>query len=198
LPTERPKKIKKKSDDVEEPEEEVNVAGDPPAETGECPGSDCGTEKDSEVGAPTKDSPENGSGELKEEKKEDESDGPKGDDPPGDAETALKETKAAPVDVNSEEAKATEASDDAGAEPKAEEATRKDAEAAAPGVPSGLPSTPMDPAQAATVTNPDSMVEERAELEKVLVGRVIGKGGEMIRDLQVSLLLYCSFIKNTT
>jgi predicted RNA-binding protein YlqC (UPF0109 family) len=53
-----------------------------------------------------------------------------------------------------------------------------------PGVPSGLPDAPVDPTQAATVLNPESIVEERAELATDFVGRVIGKGGEMIRDLQ--------------
>lgn len=50
------------------------------------------------------------------------------------------------------------------------------------GVPSGLPS--LDPAVQPTVTNPDAMVEERGNVAALYVGRVIGKGGEMIRDLQ--------------
>lgn len=53
-----------------------------------------------------------------------------------------------------------------------------------PGVPSGLPDAPVDPTQAATISNPESIAEERAELATEFVGRVIGKGGEMIRDLQ--------------
>jgi far upstream element-binding protein len=53
-----------------------------------------------------------------------------------------------------------------------------------PGALSELPDAPVNPAQAATVLNPESIVEERAELATELVGRVIGKGGEMIRDLQ--------------
>jgi rRNA processing protein Krr1/Pno1 len=50
------------------------------------------------------------------------------------------------------------------------------------GVPSGLPS--LDPAVQPTVTNPEAMVEERGNVSSLYVGRVIGKGGEMIRDLQ--------------
>lgn len=53
-----------------------------------------------------------------------------------------------------------------------------------PAVPSGLPDAPVDPTQAATISNPESIAEERAELAVEFVGRVIGKGGEMIRDLQ--------------
>ena len=42
----------------------------------------------------------------------------------------------------------------------------------------------VDPNARATVTNPDQMIEERGEVSALYVGRVIGKGGEMIRDLQ--------------
>lgn len=49
--------------------------------------------------------------------------------------------------------------------------------------PGGLP-PPVDPYVAATVMNPESIVEERGEVSALYVGRVIGKGGEMIRDLQ--------------
>ena len=50
-------------------------------------------------------------------------------------------------------------------------------------IPGGLP-PPVDPNAAATVVNPESIVEERGEVSPLYVGRVIGKGGEMIRDLQ--------------
>lgn len=54
------------------------------------------------------------------------------------------------------------------------------------GNPSGVPSAadPVDPTVAATVTNPNSIVEERGEISAQYVGKVIGKGGEMLRDLQ--------------
>ena len=55
------------------------------------------------------------------------------------------------------------------------------------GLPPGLPSTagaPANPNVAATVHNPEQIVEERGEVSALYVGRVIGKGGEMIRDLQ--------------
>jgi far upstream element-binding protein len=58
------------------------------------------------------------------------------------------------------------------------------------GVPTGLPPVvaaapaPIDPASQPTVTNPDQVIEERGEVSAVYIGRVIGKGGEMIRDLQ--------------
>jgi rRNA processing protein Krr1/Pno1 len=48
-------------------------------------------------------------------------------------------------------------------------------------MPTGLP---MDPNVAATITNPEQPIEERGEVSALYVGRVIGKGGEMIRDLQ--------------
>jgi len=60
------------------------------------------------------------------------------------------------------------------------------ATAAAPagdiGTVSGLP--PVDPSVQASVVNPNSVVEERGEVSSLYVGRVIGKGGEQIRDLQ--------------
>jgi len=42
----------------------------------------------------------------------------------------------------------------------------------------------VDPNAQATVINPEQTVEERGEVSALYVGRVIGKGGEMIRDLQ--------------
>jgi rRNA processing protein Krr1/Pno1 len=56
-------------------------------------------------------------------------------------------------------------------------------------LPAGLPTTaalaaPVNPNTAATLTNPTSIIEERGEVSALYVGRVIGKGGEMIRDLQ--------------
>jgi predicted RNA-binding protein YlqC (UPF0109 family) len=55
------------------------------------------------------------------------------------------------------------------------------------GLPPGLPTsqpTAVNPNVSAAVTNPESIVEERGEVSALYVGRVIGKGGEMIRDLQ--------------
>jgi rRNA processing protein Krr1/Pno1 len=57
------------------------------------------------------------------------------------------------------------------------------------GLPPGLPTgngnpTPVNPNVAASLSNPASIVEERGEVSALYVGRVIGKGGEMIRDLQ--------------
>jgi predicted RNA-binding protein YlqC (UPF0109 family) len=47
------------------------------------------------------------------------------------------------------------------------------------GLPAGLPTSTPTP-----VSNPETIVEERGEVSALYVGRVIGKGGEMIRDLQ--------------
>ena len=44
--------------------------------------------------------------------------------------------------------------------------------------------TPLDPSATPTVVNPDQIVEERGTVSALYVGKVIGKGGEMIRDLQ--------------
>lgn len=49
-------------------------------------------------------------------------------------------------------------------------------------LPSGLP--PLETNAQSIVTNPEAMVEERGQVSSHYVGRVIGKGGEMIRDLQ--------------
>ena len=177
---EPPTKIARAADD--EPEEEANTAGDPPNEKNDSV-SDCGTEKGSEEATQTEggDGPANESAAPKEEVKEEKLSDPNADGLPVDAGIAAA--------AKDEEAKAPDAADVAGSTPtKLDDATQKTAEST-PDVPSGLPITPLDPSQAATVTNPDSIVEERAELEKVLVGRVIGKGGEMIRDLQVRMLL---------
>jgi predicted RNA-binding protein YlqC (UPF0109 family) len=46
------------------------------------------------------------------------------------------------------------------------------------------PMAAMDPNVVATVTNPEQVVEEVGTVSALYVGRVIGKGGEMIRDLQ--------------
>jgi len=43
---------------------------------------------------------------------------------------------------------------------------------------------PANPTAQATLTNPEAILEEKGEVSSVYVGRVIGKGGEMIRDLQ--------------
>jgi far upstream element-binding protein len=53
-----------------------------------------------------------------------------------------------------------------------------------PGVPTGDSAKPVDPNAVASVSNPNSIIEERGEVSPLYVGRVIGKGGEMIRDLQ--------------
>jgi rRNA processing protein Krr1/Pno1 len=42
----------------------------------------------------------------------------------------------------------------------------------------------LDPHVAATLSNPEQLVEEVGTVSALYVGRVIGKGGEMIRDLQ--------------
>jgi rRNA processing protein Krr1/Pno1 len=52
-----------------------------------------------------------------------------------------------------------------------------------PGLPTGNP-IPVNHNVAASLSNPASIVEERGEVSALYVGRVIGKGGEMIRDLQ--------------
>ena len=55
------------------------------------------------------------------------------------------------------------------------------------GLPPGLPTgsvAPANPNVSASLTNPAALVEERGEVSALYVGRVIGKGGEMIRDLQ--------------
>lgn len=46
------------------------------------------------------------------------------------------------------------------------------------------PHKPSDSISAPTLSNPNSIVEERAEISAQYVGKVIGKGGEMLRDLQ--------------
>lgn len=43
---------------------------------------------------------------------------------------------------------------------------------------------PVNPTAQATLINPEAVLEEKGEVSSVYVGRVIGKGGEMIRDLQ--------------
>lgn len=163
---ERPAKVSKKSDDVADPKEEEKAAGDPP-----CRGSDCGTDKDSEGAPKEEDTEQNGDAAPKAETKEEESDGSKAEDAPDDT------------------APPSDAAPTAGEAPAATDTAASGISGLPAGVPSGLPpDAPVDPTQAATITNPDSVVEERAELDKDLVGRVIGKGGEMIRDLQVSVL----------
>ncbi|VEU42117.1 unnamed protein product [Pseudo-nitzschia multistriata] len=52
------------------------------------------------------------------------------------------------------------------------------------GLPSGLPTSEGQPVQAAEIPNIEATLEEKGEVSAVYVGRVIGKGGEMIRDLQ--------------
>lgn len=52
-----------------------------------------------------------------------------------------------------------------------------------PGLPSHIAAA-IDPNAVASVTNPESIVEESEEVSAQYIGRVIGKGGEMIRDLQ--------------
>jgi len=52
------------------------------------------------------------------------------------------------------------------------------------GLPPGLPTSGGQPALVAAAPNPEAVLEEKGEVSAVYVGRVIGKGGEMIRDLQ--------------
>ena len=188
-------KVAKKNDDIEEPVEEEKANEVPPeAESGDCgTGSDCSGGKGENT--PKEESPENGSVEPKAEAKEEEANHSKEEKKeeesaqPNETDTA---TATAPADVNSEEAESPATTGDppaTDASPTATDGTSTDASGLPPGVPSGLPNTPVDPTEPATFTNPDSVVEERAELDKELVGRVIGKGGEMIRDLQVSIML---------
>lgn len=99
------------------------------------------------------------------------------DDPPtddGDAtkESETKENDPKPTDPLADDTKTEEEAQVAAVTPSTE--------------PSGLPNTAVDLTEQATVVNPDSVLEERAELDRMLVGRVIGKGGEQIRDLNVS------------
>ena len=51
------------------------------------------------------------------------------------------------------------------------------------GLPPGLP-TGGQPAPVVATPDPEAVLEEKGEVSAVYVGRVIGKGGEMIRDLQ--------------
>lgn len=66
--------------------------------------------------------------------------------------------------------------------PKKTAATKAAINSPATALPAGIPS--LDTTTQPTVTNPDAMVEERTQVSSLYVGRVIGKGGEMIRDLQ--------------
>jgi predicted RNA-binding protein YlqC (UPF0109 family) len=52
------------------------------------------------------------------------------------------------------------------------------------GLPPGLPTTGGQPAPVVAAPDPEAALEEKGEVSAVYVGRVIGKGGEMIRDLQ--------------
>jgi far upstream element-binding protein len=52
------------------------------------------------------------------------------------------------------------------------------------GIPGPAAPAPMDPMVQPTVVNPEQIVEEYGELTPIYVARVIGKGGDMIRDLQ--------------
>lgn len=52
------------------------------------------------------------------------------------------------------------------------------------GLPPGLPTSGGQPIPVATAPDPEAILEEKGEVSAVYVGRVIGKGGEMIRDLQ--------------
>jgi len=52
------------------------------------------------------------------------------------------------------------------------------------GLPPGLPTSGGQPVPVVAAPSPESVLEEKGEVSAVYVGRVIGKGGEMIRDLQ--------------
>lgn len=184
---ERPAKITKKDwegDEAEGGGEEKAAADEPPEK--DCSGDDCGTETGASDGAPTEDgdAPENE--ESKEEKsggKEEETE-TKEDESGVATETENKPTSGA---VALEEAKATDASEEPPKRVPSEETPKTvDTSLESTEAPSGLPDAAQDPSVIATVTNPDSVLEERAELDVALVGRVIGKGGEQIRDLNVS------------
>mmetsp|Transcript_4199 Transcript_4199/g.9063 ORF Transcript_4199/g.9063 Transcript_4199/m.9063 type:complete len:566 (-) Transcript_4199:2244-3941(-) len=52
------------------------------------------------------------------------------------------------------------------------------------GLPPGLPTSEGHSVLPVETPDPDAVLEEKGEVSAVYVGRVIGKGGEMIRDLQ--------------
>jgi len=63
-------------------------------------------------------------------------------------------------------------------------ATEASAKTLPSGLPPGLPTSGGHPAPVSTTPIPEATLEEKGEVSAVYVGRVIGKGGEMIRDLQ--------------
>ena len=52
------------------------------------------------------------------------------------------------------------------------------------GLPPGLPTSEGHSVHSVETPDPEAVLEEKGEVSAVYVGRVIGKGGEMIRDLQ--------------
>lgn len=86
-----------------------------------------------------------------------------------------------------DQAGATKESSD-GANVDSSEAGAETKEALTPAAtqsPAPDPSTQaVDPSVQATIVNPEQIIEEKGEVSPLYVGRVIGKGGEMIRDLQ--------------
>jgi len=113
------------------------------------------------------------------------------DEKPDDlvAQTKIQDSTETDDDVNDEATK-TEQSPTIGEENTLQEtSTDTTTPAEAVNAVSGIPGVPVtgDTSNASantTMTNTDSMVEERQEISAQYIGRVIGKGGEMIRDLQ--------------
>jgi hypothetical protein len=62
--------------------------------------------------------------------------------------------------------------------------SRTESSSSAPPILDVSPHKPSDSSFTPTLSNPNSIVEERAEISAQYVGKVIGKGGEMLRDLQ--------------
>jgi far upstream element-binding protein len=183
--SERPAKMTKKDEDTKEISEEDKAADDKASESsGVCQGSNCGTDLNSDKGSdvdppegdnPAEENAQSSSAVAKEEAKE----------------TAKPQAEASEnAGPTSEEAKTAETGADAEAAkssaervPAVEDKTH--AEGNAPETTSATDSGVSGlPPMGAVDPPAQSSVEERAELHKDLVGRVIGKGGEMIRDLQ--------------
>ena len=90
------------------------------------------------------------------------------------------EPKTETTTESTEESGAPATSADAAAEAPA---TTPDTPALPGELPPGLPSGGQ-PAPVVATPDPEAVLEEKGEVSAVYVGRVIGKGGEMIRDLQ--------------
>lgn len=116
---------------------------------------------------------------------------------PATSDVTPKEGEAKGDEESPTDAPAPPAVEDAETAAPAEVATEATAQTEAPapgGLPPGLPIGDGQPVSAAAVEShitpvpavddPDAVVEDKGEVSALYVGRVIGKGGEMIRDLQ--------------